>query len=140
MSREAYNSVPALNPGTRSPGRASRRLTELPTVDRSPSREYEYNTRGSPLGNDNLKTKNKYKITLLNQFNSIQYNSFLITKNSTCYLGKMSKQNASNQRVYTFEVTLKSTRHTQTQMLRVHTKQTLSLFDVVLQMFAFFFL
>jgi hypothetical protein len=49
MSREAYNSLPAINTGTRSPGtaRTSRRLTELPTVDRSPSRDY---TRGSPLG------------------------------------------------------------------------------------------
>ena len=50
MSREVYhNSLPAINTGTRSPGtRASRRLTELPTVDRSPSREY-----GSPLGKKN---------------------------------------------------------------------------------------
>jgi hypothetical protein len=44
MSREAYNSLP--NIGSRgSPG--TRRLTELPTVDRSPSRDYQ---RGSPLG------------------------------------------------------------------------------------------
>lgn len=48
MSREAYNQVPANNSGTRSPGRSSRRLTELPTVDRSPSRDY--GSRGSPLG------------------------------------------------------------------------------------------
>lgn len=47
MSREAYNSLP--NIGSRgSPGtHRSRRLTELPTVDRSPSRDYQ---RGSPLG------------------------------------------------------------------------------------------
>lgn len=45
MSREAYASLP--NIGTRgSPG--TRRLTELPTVDRSPSRDYQ--GRGSPLG------------------------------------------------------------------------------------------
>lgn len=49
MSREPYNSVTAVNSGTRSPGRTSRRLTELPTVDRSPSRDY--GSRGSPLGN-----------------------------------------------------------------------------------------
>lgn len=57
MSREVYhNSLPAINTGTRSPGtRASRRLTELPTVDRSPSREY-----GSPLGKTQ-KTKTKTK-------------------------------------------------------------------------------
>lgn len=56
MSREVYhNSLPAINTGTRSPGtRASRRLTELPTVDRSPSREY-----GSPLGKTQKKTKTK---------------------------------------------------------------------------------
>lgn len=51
MSREAYNSLPAINTGTRSPGTArtpNRRLTELPTVDRSPSRDY--GSRGSPLG------------------------------------------------------------------------------------------
>lgn len=47
MSREAYNSLP--NIGTRaSPGNRARRLTELPTVDRSPSRDFH---RGSPLGN-----------------------------------------------------------------------------------------
>lgn len=46
MSREAYNSLP--NIGSRgSPGARARRLTELPTVDRSPSRDYP---RGSPLG------------------------------------------------------------------------------------------
>lgn len=46
MSREAYNSLP--NIGSRgSPGTRARRLTELPTVDRSPSRDYQ---RGSPLG------------------------------------------------------------------------------------------
>lgn len=46
MSREAYNSLP--NIGTRgSPGNRTRRLTELPTVDRSPSRDFQ---RGSPLG------------------------------------------------------------------------------------------
>ena len=43
MSREAYNSLP--NIGSR--GSPGRRLTELPTVDRSPSRDYQ---RGSPLG------------------------------------------------------------------------------------------
>ena len=41
MSREDYS-------GVRSPGR-SRRLTELPTVDRSPSRDH-YGQRSSPLG------------------------------------------------------------------------------------------
>ena len=52
MSREAYNSLP--NIGTRgSPGNRTRRLTELPTVDRSPSRDFIQ--RGSPLG----KTFNK---------------------------------------------------------------------------------
>ncbi|CAD7014928.1 unnamed protein product [Ceratitis capitata] len=44
MSRDDYN--PVTSSGVRSPGR-SRRLTELPTVDRSPSRDY--GTRGSPL-------------------------------------------------------------------------------------------
>lgn len=49
MSRESYNPVQASNSGARSPGRATnRRLTELPTVDRSPSRDYA--TRGSPSG------------------------------------------------------------------------------------------
>lgn len=52
MSRESYNSVQAANSGNRSPGsRAApnrRIVTELPTVDRSPSREY--GTRGSPTG------------------------------------------------------------------------------------------
>ena len=38
------------NLGSGSPGRPSRRLTELPTVDRSPSRDY--GTRGSPLGDN----------------------------------------------------------------------------------------
>ncbi|KXJ79029.1 hypothetical protein RP20_CCG002693 [Aedes albopictus] len=47
MSREAYSSGQTVNTGTRSPGRPSRRLTELPTVDKSPSREY--GARGSPL-------------------------------------------------------------------------------------------
>lgn len=56
MSRDAYNSVPAVSSGTRSPGRASRRLTELPTVDRSPSRDY--GARGSPLGVYFYKNKN----------------------------------------------------------------------------------
>lgn len=41
MSRDDYS-------GVRSPGR-SRRLTELPTVDRSPSRDH-YGQRASPLG------------------------------------------------------------------------------------------
>lgn len=45
MSRDDYN--PVTSSGVRSPGR-NRRLTELPTVDRSPSRDY--GTRGSPLG------------------------------------------------------------------------------------------
>lgn len=46
MSREAYNSLP--NIGTRgSPGNRARRLTELPQVDHSPSRDFH---RGSPLG------------------------------------------------------------------------------------------
>lgn len=46
MSREAYNSLP--NIGTRgSPGNRTRRLTELPQVDNSPSRDFH---RGSPLG------------------------------------------------------------------------------------------
>lgn len=55
MSREPYNSVAAANSGTRSPGTgpirstSARRITELPTVDRSPSRDYA--TRGSPSGN-----------------------------------------------------------------------------------------
>lgn len=54
MSREPYNSA-AANSGTRSPGTgpirstSTRRITELPTVDRSPSRDYA--TRGSPSGN-----------------------------------------------------------------------------------------
>lgn len=51
MSREAYNSLP--NIGTRgSPGNRARRLTELPTlptVDRSPSRDFQ---KGSPLGKE----------------------------------------------------------------------------------------
>ncbi len=51
MSREPYNSA-AVSSGTRSPGRTGRRLTELPTVDRSPSRDY--GSRGSPLGNNIL--------------------------------------------------------------------------------------
>lgn len=46
MSRDDYNSVTVVSSGIRSPGR-SRRLTELPTVDRSPSRDY--GARGSPL-------------------------------------------------------------------------------------------
>ena len=45
MSRDEYN--PVTSSGVRSPGR-SRRLTELPTVDRSPSRDY--GARGGPLG------------------------------------------------------------------------------------------
>lgn len=48
MSRDDYNPI-ASSSGVRSPGR-SRRLTELPTVDRSPSRDY--GARGSPLGNN----------------------------------------------------------------------------------------
>ncbi|GAB0086578.1 ERC protein 2-like [Sergentomyia squamirostris] len=48
MSREAYTSAPAISSGARSPGRSTRRITELPTVDHSPSREY--GTRGSPIG------------------------------------------------------------------------------------------
>lgn len=53
MSREPYTA--AANSGSRSPttgqirsAPASRRITELPTVDRSPSRDYA--TRGSPSG------------------------------------------------------------------------------------------
>jgi len=45
MSRDDYN--PVNSSGVRSPGRV-RRLQELPTVDRSPSRDY--GARGSPLG------------------------------------------------------------------------------------------
>lgn len=62
MSREVYhNSLPAINTGTRSPGtRASRRLTELPTVDRSPSREY-----GSPLGKKKIINKKQSNLLLL---------------------------------------------------------------------------
>lgn len=61
MSREAYNSLP--NIGTRgSPGNRTRRLTELPQVDRSPSRDFQ---RGSPLGKPFTKIhhqkKNFYK-------------------------------------------------------------------------------
>lgn len=58
MSREPYNSVAAANSGTRSPGTgpirstSARRITELPTVDRSPSRDYA--TRGSPSGKPSL--------------------------------------------------------------------------------------
>lgn len=50
MSRDPYNSVAAASSGARSPGArtSNRRITELPTVDRSPSREYA--SRGSPLG------------------------------------------------------------------------------------------
>lgn len=57
MSREQYNSVATANTGARSPvsgqirsAATNRRLTELPTVDRSPSRDY---TRGSPSGKCN---------------------------------------------------------------------------------------
>ncbi|BFG05327.1 trichohyalin [Drosophila madeirensis] len=46
MSRDEYN--PVNSSGVRSPGRV-RRLQELPTVDRSPSRDYGA-PRGSPLG------------------------------------------------------------------------------------------
>lgn len=52
MSREPYNSATANSgsPGTGPIRSASaRRITELPTVDRSPSRDYA--TRGSPSGN-----------------------------------------------------------------------------------------
>lgn len=50
MSREPYNSVPTANSGARSPGgrATSRRLTELPTVDQSPSRDYA--SHNSPQG------------------------------------------------------------------------------------------
>lgn len=72
MSREVYhNSLPAINTGTRSPGtRASRRLTELPTVDRSPSREY-----GSPLGKTHTHTKN-LKLKLKPKLNNLIYYYF----------------------------------------------------------------
>lgn len=58
MSREAYSSGQTVNTGTRSPGRPSRRLTELPTVDKSPSREY--GARGSPLGDTQLSIEVKF--------------------------------------------------------------------------------
>lgn len=53
MSRELYNPVAPSNSDARSvPGpirsTSSRRITELPTVDRSPSRDYP--TRRSPSG------------------------------------------------------------------------------------------
>lgn len=59
MSREAYNSLP--NIGTRgSPGNRTRRLTELPTVDRSPSRDFQRDfQRGSPLGKTFTKSPKK---------------------------------------------------------------------------------
>lgn len=50
MSRDPYSSSGVVGPGggTRSP-RSGRRIGELPTVDRSPSRNYA-SGRGSPLG------------------------------------------------------------------------------------------
>lgn len=61
MSREAYNSLP--NIGTRgSPGNRTRRLTELPQVDNSPSRDF---VRGSPLGKTFTKiTKKSLLLTI----------------------------------------------------------------------------
>lgn len=68
MSREPYSSVAAANSGPRSPvsgqirsAPASRRITELPTVDRSPSRDYA--ARGSPSGKQKKQKtkKNKHK-------------------------------------------------------------------------------
>lgn len=72
MSREPYNSVPAANSGARSPGAraANRRITELPTVDRSPSREYA--SRGSPLGKPHLIHFINY--TLIFPFKSVEIN------------------------------------------------------------------
>lgn len=51
MSREVYSTgqTNSNTTGTRSPGRSTRRLTELPTVDKSPSRDYG-GIRGRPLG------------------------------------------------------------------------------------------
>ncbi|XP_041786889.1 uncharacterized protein LOC121602209 isoform X2 [Anopheles merus] len=50
MSREVYSTgqTNSNTTGTRSPGRSTRRLTELPTVDKSPSRDYG-GIRGRPL-------------------------------------------------------------------------------------------
>lgn len=66
MSREAFSSGQAINTGTRSPGRPSRRLTELPTVDRSPSRDY--GARGSPLGDARFLLKVKHTLSRIFKF------------------------------------------------------------------------
>lgn len=97
MSREAYNSLP--NIGTRaSPGNRARRLTELPTVDKSPSRDFQ---RGSPLGN---KFKQFIWISSLKIFWKKKYFS---QKHLNCHL--------LHKNVYTF-ICLMRFLYTQTQL------------------------
>lgn len=66
MSREAYNSLPNIGTLRGSPGNRARRLTELPQVDNSPSRDFQ---RGSPLGKTFTKiTKKKSSVNHFTKF------------------------------------------------------------------------